>query len=99
MLYSLCSCSKINGKINAVFDYWKPQPAEVAARMRRVNPVVIPRNHRVEEALSAAESGDLGPLHRLLAALRDPFVETKDNEPYRGGPPAGCGAYRTFCGT
>lgn len=74
-------------------------PAEAATRMRQVNPVVIPRNHRVEEALSAAESGDFGPLHRLLAALRDPFVETKDNERYRGGPPAGCGAYRTFCGT
>jgi serine/tyrosine/threonine adenylyltransferase len=74
-------------------------PAEAATRMRQVNPVVIPRNHRVEEALSAAESGDFAPLHRLLAALRDPFVETNDNERYRGGPPAGCGAYRTFCGT
>ena len=74
-------------------------PAEAAARMRRVNPVVIPRNHRVEEALSAAESGDFGPLHRLLAALRDPFAETNENERYRGGPPAGSGAYRTFCGT
>jgi uncharacterized protein YdiU (UPF0061 family) len=74
-------------------------PAEAATRMRQVNPVVIPRNHRVEEALSAAESGDFAPLHRLLAALRDPFVDTNDNERYRGGPPAGCGAYRTFCGT
>jgi serine/tyrosine/threonine adenylyltransferase len=74
-------------------------PAEAATRMRQLNPVVIPRNHRVEEALSAAESGDFAPLHRLLAALRDPFVETNDNERYRGGPPAGCGAYRTFCGT
>jgi uncharacterized protein YdiU (UPF0061 family) len=74
-------------------------PAEAAVRMRRVNPVVIPRNHRVEEALSAAESGDFGPLHRLLAVLRDPFVETTENERYRGGPPAGCAAYRTFCGT
>jgi len=74
-------------------------PAEAAARMRRVNPVVIPRNHRVEEALSAAEAGDFSSLQRLLAVLRDPFVETNDNERYRGGPPAGCGAYRTFCGT
>jgi len=74
-------------------------PAEAAMRMRRVNPAVIPRNHRVEEALAAAESGDFSPLHRLLAAVRDPFVETKENERYRGGPPAGCGAYRTFCGT
>jgi uncharacterized protein YdiU (UPF0061 family) len=73
--------------------------AEAAARMRRVNPVVIPRNHRVEEALAAAESGDLSVCHRLLAVLGSPFVETAENEPYRSGPPAGCGPYRTFCGT
>jgi uncharacterized protein YdiU (UPF0061 family) len=74
-------------------------PGEAAARMRRVNPVVIPRNHRVEEAIFAAETGDLAPLHRLLAALRNPFAETPANELYRSGPPAGCGPYRTFCGT
>jgi uncharacterized protein YdiU (UPF0061 family) len=73
--------------------------AEAAARMRRANPVVIPRNHRVEEALAAAEVGDPAPLHGLLAALRDPFVETPENEPYRAGPPPGAGCYRTFCGT
>jgi len=73
--------------------------AETAARMRRVNPVVIPRNHRVEEALAAAECGEIGRVHRLLAALRSPFIQTADNEPYRSGPPAGCGPYRTFCGT
>ena len=69
------------------------------ARTRRANPVVIPRNHRVEEALTAAEAGDLGPFDRLLAALRSPYESTAANEPYRGGPPAGCGPYRTFCGT
>lgn len=74
-------------------------PALIAARMRRANPVVIPRNHRVEEALNAAEGGDRGPLDRLLAVLRDPFAATPANEPYRVGPPPGCGRYRTFCGT
>jgi uncharacterized protein YdiU (UPF0061 family) len=74
-------------------------PADTAARMRRVNPLVIPRNHRVEEALTAAEAGDLAPFERVLAAIRRPFEETLDNEPYRSGPPAGCGPYRTFCGT
>ncbi|MFM7205493.1 MAG: protein adenylyltransferase SelO [Planctomycetaceae bacterium] len=67
--------------------------------LRRTNPVVIPRNHRVEEALGAAAAGDLAPFERLLAALREPFVETATNQPYRGGPPPGCGPYRTFCGT
>ena len=74
-------------------------PADAAARMRRVNPLVIPRNHRVEEVLAAAEAGDLAPLHRLLAALREPFAAAPENSPYRAGPPAGCGPYRTFCGT
>ena len=60
---------------------------------------MIPRNHRVEEALAAAEAGDLAPLHRLLAALREPFATTPANAPYRGGPPSNCGPYRTFCGT
>ena len=73
--------------------------SDAAALMRRSNPTVIPRNHRVEEALAAAQVGDLGPFERLEAAVRSPFAVTADNEPYRGGPPAGCGPYRTFCGT
>jgi len=70
-----------------------------AARLRRVNPVVIPRNHRVEETLAAVAAGDRAPLDRLLAAIRTPFVESAANAPYREAPPAGCGPYRTFCGT
>jgi uncharacterized protein YdiU (UPF0061 family) len=72
---------------------------EAVARMRRANPVVIPRNHRVEEALAAAAAGDLTVLERFVAVLREPYVETATNEPYRSGPPPGCGPYRTFCGT
>ena len=74
-------------------------PPEIEARLRRTNPLVIPRNHRVEEALAAAEAGDLGPFERLVAAIRTPFTDTPDTERYRAGPPAGCGPYRTFCGT
>jgi uncharacterized protein YdiU (UPF0061 family) len=72
-----------------------------AARMRRVNPWVIARNHRVEEALSAAsDDGDLGPFERLLAALREPYDETVDNARYAEPAAAEVTAgYRTFCGT
>ena len=73
--------------------------ADAAARMQRANPLVIPRNHKVEEALAAAEIGDPQPLARLLDVLRRPFEATPENEPYRSGPPVGCGPYRTFCGT
>ena len=74
-------------------------PTAAVARLRLANPHVIPRNHKVEEALTAAETGDLGPFSRLLVALRDPFAVTAANEPYRAGPPHGCGPYVTFCGT
>ena len=72
---------------------------EVAAVMRAANPVVIPRNFRVEEALAAAVGGDFAVMGRLLEVLARPFEETGENELYREGPPAGGVAYRTFCGT
>jgi uncharacterized protein YdiU (UPF0061 family) len=72
---------------------------QVANLMRRANPVIIPRNHRVEEALAAAQSGDLSVLNRLLEVLGNPFEETTANEPYRDAPPPGGAPYRTFCGT
>ncbi|MFM9024339.1 MAG: protein adenylyltransferase SelO family protein [Planctomycetaceae bacterium] len=78
----------------------EPEPlSKIVARLRRANPVVIPRNHRVEEVLAAADVGDLDPLERLIAAVRNPFADTPATEPYRAGPPPGCGPYRTFCGT
>ena len=72
---------------------------EVAATMQGANPVIIPRNHRVEEALAAAGSGDLTLLNRLLEVLARPFDKTATNEPYRGPSPPDGAPYRTFCGT
>jgi len=74
---------------------------ERAAAMRRVNPRVIPRNHRVEEALAAAsDEGDLARFERLLDALRQPYAETGELAPYAEPAPAAVTAcYRTFCGT
>ncbi|OWK39212.1 protein adenylyltransferase SelO [Fimbriiglobus ruber] len=67
--------------------------------MRSVNPAVIPRNHRVEEALSAAEErDDLSVMHRLLEALASPYEDRPELAPYREPPADECG-YRTFCGT
>lgn len=77
----------------------QPESAEQARElMKRSNPAVIPRNHRVEEALEAAEQGELAPLHRLLAALRDPYAYSAEQESYTELPPQDC-AYRTYCGT
>jgi uncharacterized protein YdiU (UPF0061 family) len=69
------------------------------AVMRAVNPAVIPRNHRVEEALSAAEEhDDLSVLHRLLVSLASPYEAGADSAPYQDPPTDECN-YRTFCGT
>ena len=72
-----------------------------AARMRDVNPWIIPRNHRVEEALAAAsEHDDLVPFESLLAALRRPFEEDTALARYAQPAPAQVtAAYQTFCGT
>ena len=68
--------------------------------MRRRNPVVIPRNHRVEEALSAAvERNDYSVMEKLLGILAKPFDETPENVAYRQPPATGRGDYQTFCGT
>ena len=67
--------------------------------MDRVNPVYVPRNQLVEEALTAASSGDSAPLHALLAAVTDPFRERAGLQRYAQPAPGDFGDYRTFCGT
>jgi uncharacterized protein YdiU (UPF0061 family) len=73
--------------------------ASARAAMRSANPAVIPRNHRVEEALGAAEDrDDLSVLRRLLAVLASPYEAGPGSAEYRE-PPADDSGYRTFCGT
>ena len=75
-------------------------PAAATARMLAANPAVIPRNHLVEAALSAAvEKNDLAPFDKLLAVLSSPYAEMPGNEEYRQPAPPSVFAYRTFCGT
>jgi uncharacterized protein YdiU (UPF0061 family) len=75
-------------------------PEAVADAMDRVNPVYIPRNHLVEQALAAATAGDLEPFERLVDVLRRPFDERPGLEPYAAPAPESFGgSYRTFCGT
>ena len=80
---------------------WLPRladPTAAADAMDRVNPVYIPRNHRVQEALDAATRGDLQPVIRLVEVIRDPFVVRPGLESYAEPDPSG-GGYVTFCGT
>ena len=75
--------------------------SELAAAIRTANPLYIPRNHLVEEALAAAsDGGDLTLFERLLEAVQNPFVENSDMARY--AMPASSeftASYRTFCGT
>ncbi|MBC7739637.1 MAG: YdiU family protein, partial [Candidatus Saccharibacteria bacterium] len=73
--------------------------AGVEARVQAANPAVIPRNHRVEEALQAATDGDMAPFHALLAAVTDPFGPEARREAFVLPPPDGLTPYVTFCGT
>ncbi|TRZ36541.1 YdiU family protein [Niallia circulans] len=73
--------------------------AQVKEQMRKVNPAVIPRNHRVEEALEAAvEHGDYTVMEKLLDVLSQPYAHTAEQVEY-AQLPIDNGPYRTFCGT
>jgi len=94
----------------ASFDAWaahwhaevkrqSPDLGVTACAMDRVNPVYIPRNHKVEEALTAATGGDLEPFRRLLEVITHPFDDRPGFESYAVTAPPGTPRYRTFCGT
>jgi uncharacterized protein YdiU (UPF0061 family) len=68
--------------------------------MRNSNPAVIPRNHRVEEALEQAENhGDLSVMEKLLAVLSNPFAHAPEQAEYAELPAQCNTSYQTFCGT
>lgn len=67
--------------------------------MRNSNPAVIPRNHRVEEALEAANNGDYSVMERLLEVLSNPYAYSPEQIEYTTLPEPSPRPYRTFCGT
>ena len=73
---------------------------ERATKMDEVNPVYIPRNHKVEEALSmAVNDGDLSGFETILSTVSAPFVEVLGREGYAEPAPKTTVPYQTFCGT
>lgn len=68
--------------------------------MRSSNPAVIPRNHRVEEALEAAvNKGDYSVMEKLLKVLSNPFEYSQEQKEYCTLPETSDLPYKTFCGT
>ncbi|MEE6286129.1 YdiU family protein [Georgenia sp. MJ173] len=79
-------------------DRWRRLQPD-AAQMDAVNPVYIPRNHLVEEALDAATAGDLEPVDRLLDAVTRPYDVRPGLVRYAEPGPAAASPYVTYCGT
>jgi uncharacterized protein YdiU (UPF0061 family) len=75
---------------------WREQGPDPDA-MDRVNPVYVPRNHLVEDALTQATAGDLEPYLRLVDAVSQPYAERPGLEAYAA--PGDGGGYVTYCGT
>jgi uncharacterized protein YdiU (UPF0061 family) len=92
-----------HGDVGSAFDEWASRWRSLhpdTEAMQRVNPVYIPRNHLVEEALAAANASDLEPLEKLLAAVTTPYEERPGFERYAEPAPEDFGrCFRTFCGT
>ena len=66
--------------------------------MRKHNPLVIPRNHKIEETLKAAEKGDFKPTNKILKVLENPYSEQKEMADFQS-PSISKEKYQTFCGT
>ena len=86
-----------------VAEQWLSQWGELGSplveEMQAVNPVLIPRNHRVEEAIQAAYAGDFGVFHRLMAAWAEPFAEREEFADLERAPREEEKVRETFCGT
>ena len=89
---------------NNKFDNWKIKWLKRLTKdskklMKLSNPVIIPRNHNVENVLSSAENNDLTPFNDLLQALKNPYTNQKVLTKYKSPPPKTDKKYQTFCGT
>jgi uncharacterized protein YdiU (UPF0061 family) len=83
------------------FTRWRREasPATHLAGMRAANPVLIPRNHRVEQAIQGAYRGDLAPFHRLVEALAAPYADQPAYADLEAPPRPDEVVHQTFCGT
>ena len=67
--------------------------------MKKTNPIIIPRNQKVEEALADADKGNLETMNKLLKVLSNPYSDQEDIIEFQKPTPIGNEKYQTFCGT
>ena len=83
----------------ALQDIWEKQGGPEWFEYGRDNPRIIPRNHRIEEAITAALEGDMAPFETLRAALAYPFELAPEHEHLTQPPGKDEAVLQTFCGT
>jgi uncharacterized protein YdiU (UPF0061 family) len=90
----------------AWFDEWKKRSKlnnsskeKQIELMKKNNPIVIPRNHKVEEALIEANNGSLEKMNKLNNVLKNPYSNQEDIAEYQVPAPTTNENYQTFCGT
>ncbi len=91
-------------ELGAWLETWQAEQvagrdSERLADMRRANPVIIPRNHRVQEVIDAAYEGDFVPFHTLLAVVTQPLDESVEARRLAAPATENEQVLRTFCGT
>ncbi len=99
--------AKMKQQLGSCFDRWQARLVEQqenlqdgTQRMRQHNPVVIPRNHHIEEVLRQCEqTGSVTLAEKFLQVLRSPYVELPQTSEYQDLPPDNDRGYHTFCGT
>ncbi len=110
--YNLINNKVFNDQVydNADFltwkDRWKMRLSKYKNKMDKVekkmkfsNPIIIPRNYKVEEALSAAENGDIGLVEILLKALEKPYENNSSLKDFQITEKLNKSGYKTYCGT
>jgi len=98
-LFSSSNFDQWNNRWQARLNRQVKSKDEIKELMKYHNPAITPRNHRVEEALAAAEEGDLSVMNKLLHALSDPYGYKPEQEEYSKLPETTPCHYQTFCGT
>ena len=78
---------------------YKNKMDKVEEKMKFSNPIIIPRNYKVEEALSAAESGDMSLVEILLKALEKPYENNSNLKDFQTTEKLNKSGYKTYCGT
>jgi serine/tyrosine/threonine adenylyltransferase len=90
---------------SGLFEQWfakwyeEANPTKYLAGMRGANPILIPRNHRVEQAIHSAYVGEFAPFHRLVDALAAPYAEQAEYAELETSPRPEEIVHETFCGT